>query len=215
MRDNGQSRMAQQVRQESEFIKRVEDFARFMAPEYITDSDNPRSLLILAADCLDAKSGKHAMANIMIGNDRVNRCAMREMMENNDTFSAQVHELCDEDGGDRSVEDLDEEIGRKQKRLTFSMWAAVGIATWSGVLIVLSVAGLAHWLTTVSSLLLMAFTGMLIGRDVRSLRADIEKLRQQRKRAAGRQKIVSRISEFSGFLRRMREQMEEDAGEDD
>ena len=183
--DNGRSQMAQEVRQESEFIKRIEDFARYMAPEYITDSDNPRSLTIIAADCLDAKQGRCAMAHIMLGNDRVGRCALRSMMNDNDTFSAQVHELCDDDGS-RSVEELDE-----------------------------SVAGLAHWLTTVSSLLLMAFTGMLIGRDVRSLRADIEKLRQQRKRAAGRQRIVNGISTFAEFLRQMRASLEEDAGDDD
>lgn len=214
MRDNGQSQMAQEVRQESEFIKRIEDFARYMAPEYITDSDNTRSLTIIAADCLDAKQGRCAMAHIMLGNDRVGRCALRSMMNDNDTFSSLVHELCDDDGS-RSVEELDEEIGRRQKRMTHSLWAAVGIATWSGVLIVLSVAGLAHWLTTVSSLLLMAFTGMLIGRDVRSLRADIEKLRQQRKRAAGRQRIVNGISKFAEFLRQMRASLEEDAGDDD
>jgi len=207
--------MARQVRQESEFIKRIEDFARYMAPEYITDGDNPRSLMIIAGDCLDAKEGRHAMAHIMVGSDRVVRCALRSMMEDCGAFAALVHELCDDDGGGRSVADLDEEIGRRQKRMTRSLWAAVGIATWSGVLIVLSVAGLAHWLTTVSSLLLMAFTGMLIGRDVRSLRADIEKLRQQRKRAAGRQRIVNGISKFAEFLRQMRASLEEDAGDDE
>lgn len=213
--DNGKSQMAQQVREESEFIKRIEDFARYMAPEYITDSDNPRSLMIIAADCLDKKEGRHAMAHIMVGNDHVNSCAMRSMMKENDAFAAQVHELCDDDGGDRSVEDLDEEIGKKQKRLTRLMWAAVPVAAWSVACIALLAVGIAHWMTTVSSLMLMALCGMLIGLDIKSLRRDLARLRQQRKRAAGRRKIVSRISEFADALRHLREQMEEDAGDDD
>ena len=216
MRDNGQSRMAQQVRQESEFIKRIEDFARYMAPEYITDSDNPRSLMIIAADCLDAKQGRHAMAHIMVGNDRVGRCALRSMMEDNDTFSSLVHELCDDDGGDRSVEDLDAEIARKQKRITYSMFGyGAVIAAWSAACIILSVAGIVHWTTTGSNLMLMAWCAVLIGRDIKSTSTELARLRQQRKRAAGRQKIVSRISQFADFLRQMRNQLEEDAGDDD
>lgn len=213
--DNGRSQEAQKVREESEFIKRIEDFARYMAPEYITDSDNPRSLMIIAADCLDAKEGRHAMAHIMVGNDRVGRCALRSMMEDNDTFSSLVHELCDDDGGSRPVEELDEEIGRRQKRLTFSMWAAVGMAVCPAVVIVLTVAGVMDWFVMVSSLLVMVWAGLITGQDIRTQRTELARLRQQRKRAAGRQKIVSRISEFADFLRRMREHLEEDAGDDD
>lgn len=70
-------------------------------------------------------------------------------------------------------------------------------------------------MTTVSSLLLMALCGMFIGCEIRTLRSDLVRLRQQRKRAAGRQKIMSRISQFGEFIRQMRNQIEEDAGEDD
>lgn len=213
--DNGQSQEAQKVREESEFIKRIEDFARYMAPEYINDSDNPRSLTIIAADCIDRKESRHALAHIMLGNDHVNRCALRSMMDDNEKFAAQVHELCDDDGGSRSVEELDEEIARKQKRLTRSLWAAVPVAAWSLACIALLVVGIAHWMTTVSSLMLMALCGMFIARDIKALRREMALLRQQRKRAAGRQKIVSRISQFADFLRQMRDQMEEDAGDDD
>jgi hypothetical protein len=214
-RDNGQSQEAQRARQESEFIKRIADFARYIGPEYITDSDNPRSLCIIAADCLDKESGKHAMAHILVGNDRVGRCALRSMMEDNDAFSAQVHELCDNDGGNRSVEELDDEIGRKQKRLKCSIWVAVFDGVWSAVLIAMQVVGVANLLTTISGLLLMALCGMFITRDIQSLRRDLARLRQQRKRAAGRQKIMNRISQFGEFLRQMRAQIEEDAGDDD
>jgi len=203
------------VRQESEFIKRVEDFARYMDPEYITDGDNPRSLCIIAADCLDEKRGRHAMAHIMLGDNRTVHCAIRSMMEDNDRFSALVHELCDDDGGDRSVEDLNEEIGRKQKRLAFSMWMTVGVAAWSATIIALLVLGVVNWITTVSNLLLMAWCAMLTGSDIKALRSGMEKLKQQRKRAAGRQKMMSRVAQFGEFLRQMRAQIEEDAGDDD
>lgn len=213
--DNGQSQEAQMVRQESKFINQIESFARYMDAEYVTNSDQPRSLCIIAADCLDAKSGKHALAHILLGDNRVNRCALRSMMEENDRFSEQVHDLCDNDGEDRSVEDLDEEIGSKQKRMTLSKWICVGIAAWSAVIIAMFVVGIASWITTVSNLLLLAWCVILVGSEIRSLNRNIEKLKQQRKRAAGRQKIMSRMEQFTDFLRQMRAQIEEDAGDDD
>lgn len=214
-RDNGQSQEAQRARQESEFIKRIADFARYIGPEYITDSDNPRSLCIIAADCLDAESGKHAMAHILLGSPHVGRCALRSMMEDNDAFAAQIHELFDDDGGSRSVEDLDEEIGRKQKRLKCLIGVAVLDGVWSAVLIAMQVVGVANLFITISSLLLMALCGMSITSHIQSLRRGLARLRQQRKRAAGRQKIMNRISQFGEFLRQMRAQIEEDAGDDD
>lgn len=214
-RDNGQSYEAQEIRQESEFIKRIEDFARYMAPEYITGSDNLRSLCIIAGDCLDEREGKFAMAHIMVGDNRVARGALRSMMESSEDFASQVHELCDDDGSSRSVEDLDKEIGWKQKRLTRSTWFAVVIAAWSAALIALQVVGLGNWMTTVSSLLLMAFSAWYVGLDIASLRADIARLKQLRKRAVGRQKLMTYREHLAGFLRQIRAQIEEDAGDDE
>ena len=213
--DNGRSQEAQRVREESEFIKRIEDFARYMAPEYITDSDNPRSLMIIAADCLDAKEGRHAMAHIMVGNDRVGRCALRSMMEDNDTFSSLVHELCDDDGGSRPVEELDEEIGRRQKRQRNLYIISAVAAVWTLVLVALLITGISDRLMAASSIFMMLAVFATLYGQIRPLRSELARLRQQRKRAAGRQKIVSRISQFADFLRQMRNQLEEDAGDDD
>lgn len=41
---------AQQVRQQSEFLKRVHDFAEYMHKEYISESDGEMSLFISASD---------------------------------------------------------------------------------------------------------------------------------------------------------------------
>ena len=215
MTDNQQSQMAKQARQESEFIKRIGDFARYMVPEYINGSANPRSMMIIAADCVDEKQGKHALAQIMVGDNRVGRCALRSMMEDNDTFSAIVHELCEEDGENRSIEELDEDIARKKNRLKISICTAVVITLWSASLVFFQAAGLANWMTTISSLLLMALCGMFIGRDIRTLRASIGVLHRLRKHAVGRQRIMSRAKEFTEFLRRMRDELEGEAGEDD
>jgi len=129
------------VRQESEFIKRIEDFARYMGPEYVTGSENPRSLCIIAADCLDAKRGLIAMAHVLLGNNHVGRCALRSMMNDQKVFSAQVHELCNEDGENRSVDDLDKEIASKRGKMKRSAFSAVMVAAWSAVLVVLQVVG--------------------------------------------------------------------------
>jgi hypothetical protein len=155
------------------------------------------------------------VANILLGDGRIGRCALRSMMEDNASFAAQVHELFDDDGANRTVEDLEEEIGRKKKRLKHSIFMAVLGGTWSAVLIAMQVTGIANLLTTISSLLLMALCGMFIVRDIKTLHADLARLRQQRRRAAGLQKMMGRMAEFTEFLRQMRRQMEEDAGDDD
>jgi hypothetical protein len=184
-----------------------------MAPEYITGSDNLRSLCIIAGDCLNEREGRLAMAHIMVGDNRVARGALRSMMESSEDFASQVHELCDDDS--RSVDDLDEEIGRKQKRLTRSTWLAVGIAAWSAALIAFPLVGLSNWITTVSSLLLMALCGMFICHDIKTLRTDIASLKQLRKRAVGRQKMMTYREHLAGFLRQIRSQLEEGIGEDE
>ena len=212
MTDNREGQEAR-IREESEFIKRIEDFARYMAPEYI--NGNPRSLTIIAADCLDAKEGRHAMANIMVGDNRVGRCALRSMMRDNDTFAAQVHELCDDDGGDRSVEDLDGEIGRRMKRFSILYVMSAISTAWTLALVVFLITGISDRLWAASSILLMLAVFAILYGEIHQLRRDVANLRRQRKRAAGRQKIVSRISQFGELLRQMRAQMEEDAGEDD
>ena len=203
------------VKKESEFIKRVDDFARFMAPEYIIGSGQPRSLIIIAADCLDEEKGRYAMAHVMVGDNRESLYALRSMMEDNDTFSTMVHDLCKEDGADRSVENLDAEIGRNKKRMAGSMWAAVAIGVWTGIIIALQVAGITDLITTVSNVLLMAWYLFMVYRDIKILRSELEKLRQQRKRAVGRQMLMGQMDAMRQFFEKMRGRIEEDAADDD
>ena len=203
------------MREESEFIKRIGDFARYMAPEYIEESDRPRSLCIIAADCLDAKQGRHAMAHILVGDKRVGRCALRSMMNENDDFATQVHELCDDDGGNRPVEELDTEIGRKQRQIR-DLYIMSGVsAVWTLALVAFLVVGFGSWLTTVSSFFLMLAVFAVLYIQFTQLRSELTKLRQQRKRAAGRQKMISRMAQFGEFLRQMRSQIEEEEADDE
>lgn len=122
--------------EESEYIKRISDFACFMAPEYIIGSSNPRSLIIIASDCIDAGSGKHAMAHIMVGSNKVSLCALRSMMEDNDDFARLVHLAYEADGGSESVKDIDQRIGICRRRLR----TGYGLAAMTGFLDVLP-----HW----------------------------------------------------------------------
>ena len=48
---------AQQVRQQSEFLKRVHDFAEYMQKEYIAESDGEMSLFISAGDSTLGENG--------------------------------------------------------------------------------------------------------------------------------------------------------------
>lgn len=164
---------AQEVRQQSEFLRRVHDFAEYMQKEYIAGSDGEMSLLINASDGT-------------LGDDKVGRmqCVMgRDAL----VITGLASWL--EDGGHREMfrvarrmaDDYDDIPQRRkelhrQRRVLYTLMTV--LALWACAIILLQVFGVANWITTVSNLLLMTFIGLQLWSFRTDLRRKLARFRE-------------------------------------
>ena len=171
MTDNRQTQEAATIRQKSEFIKRVDDFASYMQKEYI-DEGSERSLLISAGDRSigDSQGG---MAHILLGDKTLTTAGLVSMMQH-DGFSDlfRMARIVSAD-----YEDLDEVISGRRRRLRMLYGTAGMSALWTLCIIGFQIVGVAHWITTISNLLLMACAGFMLWREIRSLRRQIARMK--------------------------------------
>ena len=157
---------AQEVRQQSEFLKRVSDFAEFMHKEYINDSDGEMSLFISAGD---STLGENGVGRV--------QCVMGQQWMVASGLASWL-----EDGGHREIfhqtrrmaDDYDDlpqrrkEL-RRQRRVLYTMM--IVSALWVCAIILFQVFGIVNWITTVSNLLLMTYAGLQLW----SFRADLKR----------------------------------------
>ena len=164
---------AQQVRQQSEFLKRVHDFTEYIQKEYIAESNGEMSLLINASDST-------------LGDDRVGRvqCVMgRDVLvitglaswledgEHREMFRVARRMADDYDDLPQRRKEL-----RRQRRELYTLMTVS--ALWACAIILLQVFGVANWITTVSNLLLMTFIGLQFWSFRADLRRKLARLRE-------------------------------------
>ncbi len=157
---------AQQVRQQSEFLKRVHDFAEYIHKEYIAESDGEMSLFISANDGTlgDDKVGR---MQCVMGREALVITGLASFMEegdNRELFRAARRMADDYDDLPQRRKEL-----RRQRRVLYTLMAVS--ALWACAIILLQVFGVADWITTVSNLLLMTFIGL----QLCSFRADLRR----------------------------------------
>ena len=145
----------QQVRQQSEYLKRVHDFAEYMHKEYISKSDGEMSLFISASDDTlgDDKVGR---MQCVMGSEALVVTGLASFMEDGDhrrLFRAARRMADDYDDLPQRRKEL-----RRQRRVLYVLSGAAVL--WACVIILLQVFGVADWITTVCSLLLMTFIGL-------------------------------------------------------
>jgi len=154
---------AQQVRQQSEFLKRVHDFAEYMQKEYIAESDGEMSLLINASDgTLGNKVGR---MQCVMGQEALVVTGLASFMEegeNRELFRAARRMADDYDDLPQRRKDL-----QRQRRVLYTLMTVS--ALWACTIILLQVFGIGSWITTISNLLLMTFIGLQLW----SFRADL------------------------------------------
>ncbi len=155
---------AQQVRRQSEFLKRVHDFAAYMHKEYISESDGEMSLFISANDGTlgDDKVGR---MQCVMGSEALVVTGLASLMEqgdNRELFRAARRMADDYDDLPERRKDL-----QRQRRMLYTLMTVS--ALWACAIILLQVFGVANWITTVSNLLLMTFVGLQLW----SFRADL------------------------------------------
>lgn len=171
MTDNRQTQEAATVREKSEFIKRIEDFANYMQKEYIDDCEG-RSLLISAGDRSlgDSQGG---MAHIMLGDRAMNTAGLASMMRQDgfdDVFRmARIVSTDDDSMGDV--------ISSKRRRLRILYGMAALSAFWTLCIVGFQIVGIGNWITTVSNLLLTAYIFFILWREILPLRRQVARLK--------------------------------------
>lgn len=164
---------AREVRRQSEFLKRVHDFAEFMHKEYIAESDGEMSLFISANDGTlgDDKVGR---MQCVMGQEALVVTGLASLMEednNRELFRAARRMADDYDDLPQRRKEL-----RRQRRVLYTLMAIT--ALWTCCIILFQVFGIGRWITTVSNLLLMTFVGLQLWSFRADLRRKLARLRE-------------------------------------
>ena len=157
---------AQQVRQQSEFLNRVHDFAEYIHKEYIAESDGEMSLFINANDgTLD--DNKVGRMQCDIGQEALVVTGLASWLEDGEhreMFRVARRMADDYDDLPQRRKEL-----RRQRRVLYTLISIT--ALWTCCIILFQVFGIANWITTVSNLLLMTFVSLQLW----SFRADLRR----------------------------------------
>lgn len=164
---------AREVRRQSEFLKRVHDFAEYMQKEYIAESDCEMSLFISASDSTlgDDKVGR---MRCVMGSEALVVTGLASFMEegdNRELFRAARRMADDYDDLPQRRKEL-----RRQRRVLYVLMTVS--ALWACAIILLQVFGIGNWITTVSNLLLMVFAGLQLWSFRADLRRKLARLRE-------------------------------------
>ena len=146
---------AREVRRQSEFLKRVHDFAEYMQKEYIAESDGKMSLFISASDSTlgDDKVGR---LQCVMGSEALVVTGLASLMEegdNRDLFRAARRMADDYDDLPQRRKEL-----RRQRRVLYTLMTVS--ALWVCAIILLRVFGIVDWINTISNSILTAFVGL-------------------------------------------------------
>ena len=162
----------QQVRQQSEFLKRVYDFAEYMHKEYIAESDGEMSLFINAND--GTLGNKVARMQCVMGQESLVVTGLASWLEegdNREMFRAARRMADDYDDLPERRKEL-----RRQRRVLYTQMTVS--ALWACAIILLQVFGIGNWITTVSNLLLMTFVGLQLWSFRADLRCKLARFRE-------------------------------------
>lgn len=157
---------AQEVRQQSEFLKRVHDFAEYMHKEYIAESNGEMSLFISAGDSTLGENGVGRVQCVM-GQQWMVASGLASWLEDGDhrEIFHQARRMADD------YDDLPQRRKglRRQRRVLYTLMTVS--ALWACAIILLQVFGVSDWITTVTNLLLATFIGLQLW----SFRADLRR----------------------------------------
>lgn len=198
---------AKKVCRSSEFIKTAADFAKYANTEWIMGNASERAMLMC---CIDSTlpSGTGVLHMVTGGRGLLIHAVSETMREEN--LKELFHEarIISEDTDTMST---DVRTLRRQVYKAYTSMAV--IAVWTLCIIGFQAWGVAEWITTISSLLLMGIASMLVlstikhwRRRLKHVEMDLQEKKEQEK-AQGAQKIMEALDEM---LKRGREDEDED-----
>lgn len=155
---------------QSEYIKRVVDFAKYMQKEYIGESGD-KCLLISAGD-RNVDANKKGIIHAVVGNKEMVIANMVSLMKQKET--AEIFRMARIVNND--VDDFADVISGKRHRLRILYGLSAISALWVLLLVVFTAFGMSNWITTISNLLLMGYVAYLLVREICTLRRQITRL---------------------------------------
>lgn len=198
---------AKKVCRSSEFIKTAADFAKYANTEWIKDSASGRAMLMYCVDST-LPSGTGVLHMISGGKGLLVHAVSETMREEN--FKELFHNarIISEDADMMSTD------VRTLRRKVYKAYTSMAvIAVWTLCIIGFQAWGVAEWITTISSLLLMGIASMLVlstikhwRRRLKHAEMDLQEKREQEK-AQEAQKVMEALDEI---LKRSREDDDDD-----
>lgn len=151
--DNRESREAAEVKEKSEYLKRVTDFAEFVQKEYVDESDG-KALVIMAIDRVGV-DGKDATSCIMVGDKNMCVVGLSRMMQQDGMRQVmQLARMLADDYGD-----LDERLLIVRRKRMVLWWVTALSFVWGGIVVAFKAMGVSDWLSMALDSLLMCVIG--------------------------------------------------------
>lgn len=197
---------AEKLERMSEYIKTANSFAKYAYKEWVEGQTDERAMLVCFIDRTTPDGT--GMMNVVAGDNDLLTAAVMQMMED-DRLSGvfrkarMVNETSD---------DIYEQIRdtRSWLRKLYAMAALGGF--WTLCVIAFQVVGIAHWITTVSNLLLMTYIAFLLGREISHRRTMLRRMKAavMRDRNDRIEHAKQSLEKLYDFLRRQKEDDDED-----
>ena len=199
----------QKILRRSEFLKSAESFAKYAHKEWIEGNTEDKAMLMCCVDTTVADEQTGLMSIVMGGKDLL-ETAMVKMMENKTIGELFVKA--------RIASDVIEEKGEKIKNLRKRLRTLYGMAAlaifWTMCIIGFAIWGVSDWITTITNLLLMAFVGLLVGREIKENRRLVKCLEESVQRDI-HDHLENLKRGFFDFLRKLASHNEADDDDDD
>lgn len=171
-----EKKTAEKLRNSSEFIKTAESFAEYAHKEWILDCAGQRALLMCCVD-RTVPDGIGSMG-IATGNGNLISAALMQLQEDG-TISRIFR---DARLASDAAEDYDEMIRDTRKFLRSAYGMVALTVLWTLCIIAFQIAGTAHWITTVSNLLLIVWVGYRLGYEIKHARRKMKRLTKAARR---------------------------------
>lgn len=161
---------AERLCNSSDFIKAANSFASYAHKEWVQGNADQRAMLICCVDrTIPEGVGSIGVA---VGDGDLIAAALMNMQDDDamGRILRKAHRTKD------VIEDYDTLYQSTRSRLRVDYWMTALVAVWTLCVIVFQVLGIAHWITTVSCLLLNAYLGYMIGCDITERRRVMKRL---------------------------------------
>lgn len=200
-----EKKTAEKLRNSSEFIKTAESFADYAHKEWILDCADQRALLMCCVD-RTVPDGIGSMG-VATGNGTLISAALMRLQEDG-TISRIFR---DARLASDTAEDYDEMIRDTRKFLRTAYCLVALVVFWTLCVIAFQILGTAHWITTVSNLLLIVWMGYRLGYEIKHARRKMERLAK----AARRERANRLEQKIRSFLDSLAKRYSSDDDEDE